>query len=130
MNTTTDTFTNYLRCQRQRHDPVGDFAREWFTDGSDFIKPRGRFSWRAVRAYLERNNACEPAINAARKAWTEWLNTPPDDAIYELPKLLIRHGIIDENAISDAENFDLGFTANAIQAVIEDLARMLTPPID
>jgi hypothetical protein len=122
-NTTADTFTNYLRRQVHRQDRVGDFARDWFSDGGQFSKPRGRYSWRSVRAYLERNNACEPAIASARKAWTEWLKIPCDDAVFELPKLLIKHGVLHPETI----NSDMNARLLGVQ---NDLAAMLTPSFD
>jgi hypothetical protein len=128
--TTADTFTNYLRTQRHREDRVGDFAREWFTDGGAVQKPRGRYSWGAVRAYLESNDACEDAILAGRKAWAEWSGTPSDPGIFVLPELLMKHGLIDRQAITDAENYDGGATAAAVRLVISDLAAACTPPID
>jgi hypothetical protein len=127
---TADTFTNYLRAQRNRNDRVGDFAREWFSDGGQFPKPRGRYSWPAVRAYLERNAACEPAVRAARKAWAEWVKIEDDPGIYTLTETLIRHGIISRRAIEDAQNFDGGVTAEAVQHVISDLAAACTPPVE
>jgi len=128
--TTDDTFTNYLRAQRKRTDRVGDFAREWFSDGGQFPKPRGRYSWPAVRAYLERNAACEDAILAARKAWTEWARVEPDPGIFTLPELLIQHGIIDSRALKDAENFDGGVIADAVHRVVLALVAACTPPIE
>ena len=123
-NTRTDTFTNYLRRQRHRSDRVGDFARDWLADTSgDEPKPRGRFTWRSVRVYLERSRASEPAILAARKAWSEWLGTPPDPALYQLPKLLVHHGILPPDALENG-------VPESVSAVIRDLASALTPPID
>ena len=118
-----DTFTNYLYRQRHRADRVGDFAREWLSDIGDFPKPRGRYSWRSVRAFLERNNACEPAILAARKAWSEWIGAQPDDAIFELPKLLVKHGIIPPDALKNG-------TPKAVQALVQEFESMLTPPFN
>ena len=127
MDTTTDTFTNYIRRQRDRDDPVGDFARDWFGPQPTIApKPRGSYSWRAVRAYLESNNASEKAIQAGRRAWCEWIKAAPDPAVYELPELLVKHGVIDQNSIADAVNFDGGITLKAVQNVVGELASMLT----
>jgi hypothetical protein len=63
------TFLEYCRLQRERGDPVGDFARDWCADRE---RPRAPLSLSNVVAYLEDQGAIEPAIRAGIRAYNEW----------------------------------------------------------
>jgi uncharacterized protein YozE (UPF0346 family) len=65
------TFLQYLRAQRDRHDPVGDLARDALHD-PDPDMPRRRTTRQQWQAYLEARHACDGALEALDKAWDEY----------------------------------------------------------
>lgn len=69
------TFSTWLRTQTKRDDAIGDFARDWVLDRSS-KKPRGPYGFAALRHYLAKREACRGALNAARKAWDEYMTLP------------------------------------------------------
>jgi uncharacterized protein YozE (UPF0346 family) len=60
------TFNAWLRRQRHRQDPVGDLARDAFSD------PHWPPVARHQRKYLVGVNSCEGAMAALDRAHTEW----------------------------------------------------------
>jgi hypothetical protein len=69
------TYRQWLRRQKRRDDPVGDLARDWFTtpyvDEADYRTNRGSTE-AAHLTYLRSAGACEGAVNACRRAWSEY----------------------------------------------------------
>ncbi len=67
---TADTFTRWLRRQRDRRDAVGDLARD---QRYDSCWPRGRARLDTLRRHLEHDHdACEGATDALDSAWAQW----------------------------------------------------------
>lgn len=62
------TFSEYLKKQIGRNDPVGDLAEDARRDAQ--FPPVNSF--KALAGYLESRGACGDAIGAARDAWREY----------------------------------------------------------
>jgi len=62
-------FNDWLEKQRDRNDPVGDFANDAWQD-ENFPPSVG--SERDLVAYMEQRGAEEDAVEAAREAWIEF----------------------------------------------------------
>jgi uncharacterized protein YozE (UPF0346 family) len=76
-------FYEWLTEQRDRHDPVGDFARDAWQDAQF---PHGVSSRQDLISYMESRGAREDAREAAREAWDEYGAgatdfTPPDQIV-------------------------------------------------
>ena len=65
------TFLQYLRGQQQRHDPVGDLARDALTD-PDPDMPRRSTTRERWQCYLSRHGTCPGAMDALDAAWDEY----------------------------------------------------------
>lgn len=63
------TFNAWLRKQQRRADPIGDLARDAFSD------PKWPATARTQRQYLLGVNACEGALVALDRAQAEWRAT-------------------------------------------------------
>jgi uncharacterized protein YozE (UPF0346 family) len=62
-------FFDWLSDQRDRRDPVGDFAADAWQD-QQF--PRDLSAEQDLVAYMERRGSGHAAIEAAKEAWAEW----------------------------------------------------------
>jgi uncharacterized protein YozE (UPF0346 family) len=76
-------FFDWLSEQRERHDPVGDFARDAWQDAQF---PRCVSSREDLITYMENRGAREDAREAAREAWDEFGAgatdyIPPDEVV-------------------------------------------------
>lgn len=76
-------FFDWLSRQRDRRDPVGDFANEAWQDAHF---PRALASGQDLVTYMESRNAREAAIAAAKEAWIEYGGSAedfvkPDDVV-------------------------------------------------
>lgn len=65
-------FKRWLRTQKHREDPVGDLARD---AARDRCWPRGSASLRHLEKHLEKHDAIPEAIEALRRAFSEWQGT-------------------------------------------------------
>jgi len=65
------TFKQWLRSQKNRNDPIGDFARDAMVD-PDFPKYVCK-SPDKIADYLESHNACAGAIAAFNAGWQEFI---------------------------------------------------------
>lgn len=63
------SFYDWLIRQRDRHDPVGDFAKDAWQDAAF---PRRVASEADLVGYMEGRGAHEDAVVAARDAWEEF----------------------------------------------------------
>ncbi|MBX3357373.1 MAG: hypothetical protein KF745_02995 [Phycisphaeraceae bacterium] len=76
-------FFTWLSEQRDRHDPVGAFAKDAWQDAAF---PRGVSSGQDLITYMESRGAKQNAVEAAKEAWIEFGGaaedfTKPDDAV-------------------------------------------------
>jgi hypothetical protein len=62
------SFSEWLRAQRRRDDPVGDLARDAMADDGWL----GGRDLSALHGHLSRYGACEGAHDALDRAWREW----------------------------------------------------------
>lgn len=62
------TFWQWLQKQKKRHDPVGDLARDAFSD-REWHKPQ---TFKAWRNHLTDVGACDGAQEALNTAWREY----------------------------------------------------------
>ncbi|QPQ55096.1 hypothetical protein IC614_00245 [Allosphingosinicella flava] len=63
------SFRDYISNRQARGNPQGDFVRDAKLDPN---LPDVE-SWAQLRAYLERNRACDGAIDAARSVWGSYV---------------------------------------------------------
>lgn len=66
------TFSEYLKKQIGRNDPIGDFAEDAQRDAQ--FPPVDSLG--ALVNHLESHGACYDAIDAARDAWKEYKKIP------------------------------------------------------
>ncbi len=62
-------FPAWLRQQHARQDPVGDLARDM---RRDHAWPPSATTLRAFERHLKCMGACDGAVNALQRAFTEW----------------------------------------------------------
>lgn len=62
-------FYDWLGRQRDRHDPVGSFAKDAWQDANF---PRTMASGDDLVSYMQSRGAQEDAVEAAREAWQEF----------------------------------------------------------
>ena len=65
-----DSFWYWLRRQRKRQDPVGDLARDLF---SDTELGGGDHGFEFLKRYLERLDAMPEVLEALDRAWAEYV---------------------------------------------------------
>jgi hypothetical protein len=66
----------WLRAQKKRQDPVGDFARDFLTD--DCAKGLRTLSG-IDRHMQDAHNAIDAALEARDRAWREWVKADPPE---------------------------------------------------
>ncbi len=64
-----DNFHNWLISQMNKNTLIGDLAKDVNQDQSAKDVPSSFESW---KAHLEKNNACEEALLAFKKAWKKF----------------------------------------------------------
>ena len=77
------TFGDWLKKRKNEDSPIGDLARDWFSDSE---RPRGRLTHKVMLAHLDDcPAACDGAYRALCAAWHAWAITsgiPPTALIH------------------------------------------------
>jgi hypothetical protein len=63
------TFKEYIKTRRVTYNPRGEFIKD---ARADLDMPDNFACWRELEGYLQRRDACEGAIKAAKIVWRQY----------------------------------------------------------